>query len=247
MGLDSLDLKFRIEQTFKISFSFDEMMGLVRENDLRVGDLYDYLLKKLALQDRARYDLHLNYELWREIQRTLQFITSRPVEEITLGKRLDRLFPPKTRRVAWGALQETSPHRLPDLEYPAIVRLVGWLLALAVAIFELLPAWRAWANWLWPVLGIVAVWMLLETYFKLLQVFAPLRTTLPRGMKTVKDLCRIVLAGNYMQICQQAEVPIDERCIDVWHKLQGILQDVLAVEPTQITFQSRLIRDLGMD
>jgi len=246
MGMEVLDVIFRIERTFEIKLPRDELTLLMCDRDLRVGDLYDYVLKKLTLRDRARYDLHLNYELWRDIQRTLQFITSQPLEAITLGTSLKQLFPRTMRRVAWAAMQQTTTHRLAELEYPMFVHLAGWLLALGVVIVEQMPVWRAWANWLWPVLGIVGVWMIFETYYKLLNILAPLRTSLPYGMKTVKDLCRMVLADNYLQICRQAEVPIDERCFDVWHKLQGILEDALGVERSQITFQSQLVRDLGM-
>ena len=85
-----------------------------------------------------------------------------------------------------------------------------------------------------------------ETYVKLLSICAPLRTRFPTGMSTVKDLCRVVFSANYEQICSSSEHPVDKRCIVVWQQLKEILVDVPGVDPDEVTFRSRLIRNLGI-
>lgn len=251
MGIDALDMHFRIEKTFQISISMEELRSLFREGDIRVGDLYEHLLNRLMLQDRTRYNLHLNYELWRDVQRMLQCATGRSMDEIMLETRLERLFPQSTCRAAWAMLQASTPHRLPQLKFTNSMQRAMGLTALGLT-FCLLAA-SVWGlaqlgvGMLWPLAGLVMVWMILTIADLLQKVFAPFRTALPDELKTVKDLCRIILADNYQQICSQAGVAVDRRCLDVWHKLQRILQDTLGVDSSQITFQSRLVHDLGMD
>ncbi len=89
-------------------------------------------------------------------------------------------------------------------------------------------------------------WVFSETYFKILSICAPWRTRLPRGMKTVKDLCRAVLAANYEEICQGTERTLNRQSLTAWEQLVEILADVLAVDRDTVTFRSRLVRDLGM-
>ena len=47
MGLDLLDLKFRIERDLHLEVSQEEFVGLWRNRDIAVGDLYELILKKL--------------------------------------------------------------------------------------------------------------------------------------------------------------------------------------------------------
>jgi len=53
------------------------------------------------------------------------------------------------------------------------------------------------AQWLWPALGLLGVWTLVETYVKMLAILRPWRIRFPSGIATVKDLCRAVLAANW--------------------------------------------------
>lgn len=89
--------------------------------------------------------------------------------------------------------------------------------------------------------------MVFETYLKLLRVCAPLRNHFPNTMKTVKDLCRSVLSSNYAEICNDSQISLDHRCSVVWEQLVAVLVDVLGVDPGDVTFRSRLFRDLGAE
>jgi len=247
MGLDFVDIVFRVEKAFDVSLSEDDFDALVSDRDILVGDLYDFILKKLHLHDVGRYDFGLNHALWMEMQSVLHRVAQAPPGGVELKTPLATLFPRKIRRKAWEALRAACPFRVRKLDYPKVVRTIGFLLAATVVLIEQFQIWQLPAvNWLWPLLGLLGLWMLAETYLKVLSVLAPLRTRFPSGITTVKDLCRAVLATNYVDICRDVELPQDERSLKVWQQLTQILVDVLGVDADQITFRSRLVRDLAM-
>lgn len=246
MGLDLLDIQFRVERVFGVELSAEEFTGLVRDRDITVGDLYSLLLTKLRLRDVARYDLRLNYRLWEEMRGVVQSVTAVPQEQIELKTPLEALFPSETRRANWDAMRNACRYHLRELDYPKAVRVVGFSLAVAMVLVEQFHVWQvAGANWLWPLLGLLGIWMVSETYLKVLWICAPFRKRFPSGMATVKDLCRAVLATNYKDVCCGIEIPFDDRPVVVWEQLTGILVDALGVDADRITFRSRLFHDLG--
>ena len=247
MGIDFLDITFRIEKEFEVDLSGDDLDSIVRDRDISVGDLYELVLGKLHLRDFARYDVRLNYALWTEVRDLIHSVTRVPLVQIELKTPLETLFPRKGRRARWQSLREASPYRVRKLEYPRIARTAAFLLAVVMAMFDQFHIWRVpGAKWLWPLLALLAVWMLVETYAKVLWILAPLRTRFPSGMTTVKDLCRAVLATNYADFWRHAEVPLDDRCLVVWEQLTAILVEALGVDADEVTFRSRLVKDLAM-
>ncbi len=84
MGLDVMDVAFRVEKEFEVSISTDEMQSLVRDRDILVGDLYDLILKKLHLRDVGRYDFGLNYALWEELQAVIHNAAEVPLDRVEL-------------------------------------------------------------------------------------------------------------------------------------------------------------------
>ena len=247
MGLDLVEITMDIEETFGVSLSEDDLTAIWRNRDVMVGDLYDLILTKLELRDATRHDVRVNHSLWCELRNTVHSVTDVPLDRIELKTPLATLFPPESRRIRWGQLRDSSPYRVPELDYAPIVRVCSFLVAVAMVIVEHFHLWQfRGLKWLWPVLGILGGWMLLETYVKVLAILAPWRNSFPNGMTIVKDLCRIVLSTNYSDVCQDANVPLDERCLAVWQQLTGILVDSLGVKPDRVTFRSRLVRDLGM-
>ena len=118
MGLDVLDVTFRIEKAFQIELRKDDLMGLVRDQDITVGDLYELVLKKMHLRDVGRYDIRLNQQLWKGMQFVLHAATGTPLNEIQLSVPLETLFPRPTRRMTWDALRAACPYRVLELDYP---------------------------------------------------------------------------------------------------------------------------------
>src|SRR6476661_6859762 len=101
MGVDALDLVFRIEKAFEIKLSKQEFLSLVKDQDVVVGDLYDLVLAKLQLCDVGRNDFGLNFRLWAEMQAVLERVSGVKLDEIVLQMPLERLFPRPTRRFKW--------------------------------------------------------------------------------------------------------------------------------------------------
>jgi hypothetical protein len=116
-----------------------------------------------------------------------------------------------------------------------------------VVLTEQFQLWQIpFLRWFRPVLGIIGLCLVGETYVKILSICTPFRNRFPARMKTVKDLCRAVLGANYSMICQSTDVLRESQCLGVWEQLTEILADVLGIEDSEITFQSRMVRDLGM-
>jgi len=245
MGIDILDVSYRIEKVLSVKVSNDDWELLSKSNDVAVGDLYDLLLGRLGLQDVTRNDFRMNHEFWLRMQQQLYSVTYVPKEKIQLSAPLAELFPSETIRETWTALRDSSGYSIPELDYPAFVRNAGFLIAIVVVAMEQLHLWRAMGGWLWPLLGALALWMVVETYVKILKICSPLRNRLPAGMKTVKDLCRLVLAINYTTVCAESQMAVDVRTLTVWEQLVEVIQDTLGVDRERITFRSRLVRDLG--
>ena len=118
MGVDFLDIGFRIEREFCVSVSKDDWTSLVRDNDITVGDLYGLILQKLHLEDIGRHDLGLNFRLWSEMQSVLHSVTAVPREQIELNSPLEALFPRDTLCELWDELRNTCRYRIAELDYP---------------------------------------------------------------------------------------------------------------------------------
>jgi hypothetical protein len=142
MGLDLLDIQFRIEKEFDIAMSSEDFMSLVRDRDITVGDLYSLLLTKLHLRDVARNDFGLNYRLWEEMQGVVQSVTAVPREQIELKTPLEALFPSEGRRATWDALRSACPYHIRELDYPKAVRAVGFSLAIGMVLVEQFHIWQ---------------------------------------------------------------------------------------------------------
>jgi len=247
MGLDFVEITMDLEKTLSIKLSDDDFQNLLRNGDILVGDLYDNILNQLGLHDELRYDVGLNFGLYAELRDVLHAVTEMPLASIRLDTGLAELFPRETRRDKWDVLRSDCRYRVRDLDYPVAVSICGFCLALGMVAFEQLNLMQFLGiQWLWPVLGILGLLMVTETYFKLMPLFRRLRNRLPPGMVTVKDLCRTVFDANYADICIDSELTVDPCCIAVWDKLVEILVGVLAVEADEITFRSRLVGDLRM-
>src|SRR5690242_1113268 len=136
MGLDLLDVTFRIERELHVEVSRDEFFGLLRDRDIVVGELYELILKKLHLRDVGRNNVRLNAFLWSQIQSAIHLATDVPLERIELGSRLETHFPRESRRARWDALREVCPYKIRELDYSNAVRLAGFALAVGVVAIE---------------------------------------------------------------------------------------------------------------
>lgn len=250
MGLDLLDVSFRIEKEIGVQVEADDWTSLIRHNDIEVGDLYLLVLRRLHLHDVARTSLALNRHVWETIQAALSAATMVPAEWIELATPLGSLFPVGTRQEDWEAFRARCRWAVGELEYPANVVSMSWTLAITAAVIE---QWQFW-KWgrppgsLWLLLGLVGLWMVVETRRKIMRCLRRWRTGLPRGLTSVKDLCRATLANNLRQLADEDDAPvtIDAKAAYIWQNLRQVLADALGVDESQVTFRSRLMRDLGL-
>src|SRR5690348_15122595 len=165
MGIDLLDITFRIEKAFNVKLSLKDYSDLARDRDIVVGELYELILSKMHLRDVGRSSIRLNERLWSQMRTALHLATATPPERIELGLRLETLFPRETRRDRWRSLREVCPYHVGELDYSNFVRGFGFLFSASVVVIEQRQIWQiAGANWFWPALGLLAVWMVGETY-----------------------------------------------------------------------------------
>ncbi len=247
MGMDLMEILMRIEDDFDVDLSDDDLSEIVRDNDIVAGDLCDLIQTRCHMADIAKNDVGLNFALWGAMQRAIATATDVPLKQVQLKTTLESLFPRKSRRHQWDALRASCPLRIPELEYPRFVRISSLVLAGSIVLAEQLQLWQVpGAKWLWVVVAVFGLWAFAETYAKMFSILSAMRMRFPKGMVTVKDLCRSIVKLNYLKLTKTIEVPVDQQRTDAWPKLAEILVDILGVNPQDVTRQSRLVADLGM-
>jgi len=246
MGMDLIEISMHIEKTFGVEFPLDDFGDMFGADDVTVGHLYERILNKLHLRDVGRYHLNLNFQFWRGMRLALHSATGVEEDRILLQTPLAELFPRTNRRGVWTDLTNICPWKIPELDYPRMVSVVGLAVAGCTVVIDQFQIWQIpGLNALWPILGLIGLWVFFETYVKFLSFCARWRIRLPSGMTTVKDLCRHVLAVNYRRICETTGLAAAEEPSKVWEKLVEILCETLDVESGEVTFNSRLVQDLG--
>lgn len=108
MGLDWYEIHLGLEKTFDVSLSDDDFQDVFRDRDIRVGDLYEVLLKKLEINEVVRYDVSVNFILWRRMQADLHQVTGLPLDDIKLQTPLVDLFPKQDRCEMWAELHRPA-------------------------------------------------------------------------------------------------------------------------------------------
>ena len=92
MGIDLLDVSFRLEKTTGVKLMADDWSALVVENDICVGDLYSLLICRLDLSHEIRTDIELNETVWHRVQAAVARISNKSPADITMEMTLCELF-----------------------------------------------------------------------------------------------------------------------------------------------------------
>ncbi len=108
MGIDALDLSFRLEKRLGITTSQPEAIATFFDT---VGTLHRYLVAKLNGECRSVPKME---PLFIELVKAVNQITGR--WRLTSSLDLNRRFPPATRAAHWQALEEALGVTLPKLE-----------------------------------------------------------------------------------------------------------------------------------
>lgn len=137
MGIDALDLVFRLEKRFGITISRDEAQASCFHT---VGDIHRYLISKLRNEVQHVPNI---FRLITEVSLAVGNVTGR-WRRLLPSTNLNTKFPPATRAAQWQALEAALQVALPQLErlpdqVPRVSRLVETDLALAYWIAEHYP------------------------------------------------------------------------------------------------------------
>ncbi len=122
MGIDLLDVSFRIEKTTGVRLDQSDWQSLAMNGDVTVGDLYSLILCRLKYDADVKTDIQLNESVWQQTRSALAKIADRPPTEVTMQNRLEELLPESSRPEMWKSLQEDLKLSLPLLELPASMR-----------------------------------------------------------------------------------------------------------------------------
>ncbi len=231
MGLDTVELVIRVEETFGISIP-DERAGRMQT----VGDLYDCLRKESSAGRRVCLSAAAFYAIRRAIR--LRFGAP---DRLHPEDSVDAALPRSGRRAAWRELERDLELRLPDLSRPV------WLVWLCGGSLALSAGWVALtANASYgPVVSAAALtaW-LLGGGIAAAALTLPFATLPGPAISTFGSLSDQVLALNYARLSAQYD---SSNPSDLWKSLRLVIVDQLGVKPHQVTKAARWVDDLGAD
>lgn len=196
MGLDPLDLIFRLEKRFGIEINRAEGLAVLFDT---AGTLHRHLVAKLRGECHEVPEIE---SLFTEVCGALNRITKRWGLTLSLSTDLNRRFAPADRAAKWRALEEELAMSLPQLEhqadeaFPSIPRHCGQVMGLTYWIAEHYPDRVEW----------------------------------------VTVSCKRTGA---MATHQWSE---DE----VWVAMCECIVEALGVDPDEVTYDARMVEDLGM-
>jgi acyl carrier protein len=238
MGLDSVELVIRVEETFGIAVPDEEA-----EKIITVGDLHRCVLAKLAGQERETPHC-LSASTFYRLRRGI--IDRFGIDRHCVRPRspINNLIPGANRRSEWQRLGQSLGWRLPELGRPSWV----W-----TALFGLLLAWLVLVIIVWgqltaftfePVIlmgiGFLAGASLLAAMVHGLT--RPLAVCFPS--RTMRDMVTLILVLNFDAICKD-QAGWNRR--EVWESLRAIIVDQLGVSPDEVRESANFVYDLGVD
>lgn len=245
MGIDLLDITFRIEKEFGIRVSRDawlEVAGVTPDEmttgfDMTAGQLYDFILSRLSESPggfrppRVSPDALLN---------KLSLFFHLPAGSIDTETELERLLIRPDRHSEWFELARFLETQLPALRRPfwlsaSIALRIIALLAIGLALAR---QWNSAAACLAALIVTGVVWLLA------LVLTATEARVIPRQSRTVADLYGLL---NSTPVRAGPDSPAPWTPEDVWEMLKQILVDCLAVDPDEVTPDARLVADLGAE
>ncbi len=240
MGVDLLDVSFRIERELGVSLKPEDWYELARDRqDFTAGQLYQLIQQRLELQKLAHLDLSVNERFWRTLQASISRVRGCPTSAVQLSTALNDVFAAETLREDLLAVEQDSGFQVPLLHLQrapateAVLIIIGVTAAILAAALEryldsmlLLAAFGAAA-------GCVS--------------YLSRGTDLRRfqQMKTVKSLCRYVRDNNLERIGPRS--PAVANSADVWRRLKDVIVDSLGVDDDEVCRDAWFVRDLGLE
>lgn len=265
MGIDLLDVSFRLEKQTGVRLSHDDWMSLFRHGnrEVLVGDLYSLLLARKHYPTQIRTDIELNERVWNKVRESLAVAANLDLSDIQMSTRLDELLPIERRREIWSGFESRCEYVPPQLIWNDVDQIRKSreerfeILAILLLPFLLItvglgtkPEWRdpGSAFLLWVISSIVVgVGMLFRSWNRSRRYWELRRTNFPADVLTVKELCRRMRDLNITRLMPVLTLRQADRDLDLWNKLKQTLVDALGVDEDEVRQEAGLIRDLGME
>ncbi len=230
--MEAEDLIHRVEETFGISITPEDVTGLYT-----VTDLHQLIMQKV---NGKVWPACLTAHVFYRLRRALMEQGNVPRHAITPKTTLDQLIPPVNHKAHWKHLRTSVRLDFPPPSRPETVRVVMtwifWIGTVALILSgcnDLIPLTDA-------LLGLAAVWG--TTY--LIYVFSkPWLVYFEPGL-TVGALAQQVLVENH-QVLGAAPATWSRHA--VWERVQLIIAHELGLPIHEIMPQARLVDDLHID
>jgi acyl carrier protein len=243
MGLDSVEIVMRIEETFGVDLPDDELGSIAT-----VGDLYQLLLSKLD-GSYACLSSHVFYRVRKAMVDVLG-IKRRSIRPST---GLDTLLARSERISEWKKIEEASSLHFPKREHPRWFDRTTFGICASIYLLLCAVAIPATVDFHVPHLPLYGV----AFPFAVALIFVPIGMAVLRiatpflgyalPVDTVRDLARNVLSKNYRQIQENASQARIQDKQEVWQILREIIVDQLQVKEDEVVPDAHIARDLGCD
>ncbi|WP_263357163.1 phosphopantetheine-binding protein [Acidicapsa ligni] len=237
MGLDSVELVMRIEEEFGIDLPDAELSSI-----RTVGDLYRLVMTKMQTGPSTRIS-----RAFYSLRRAMMACLGLPRNAIHPITKLAPLLPKPTRIAAWKSLAEVSQLEFPKLRHPRWARDTIRVLtaAAAIAFFAFMVSWTHPWGLLWlPLLGVTAV-VAFVVFSGVYAATSFLARELP--VRKVGELAEVLLGMNLMRFDADSKITQPLSTQDIWQRLVYIFCDQTALNWEEITPESRIAEDLGID
>lgn len=189
MGLDAIELIFRLEKELGVKIPKDEVAGAF----FTAGTVHRYLVAKLHGKHQEVPDI---MPLYQEVDVAVNRITGR--WKLTRTLNLNKRFPPEVRAEKWNAMERALGISLPELEHSSrIPRECDSTVALTFWLVEHFPERVQW---------------------------------FPVGCERIGTMANRQWSED-----------------EVWTVLCDGICDTLGVSPKDVTYDARMVEDLGMN
>jgi len=233
MGLDSIEILMKVEDSFGIRIPDKEAQQIVT-----VGDFHNAVWRQLSGRSS---DVCQSQRLFYTLRRSFAEKTGFPSLQITLETVPQVIFPARNRRQEYLAFSETSNLKLPALVLEkfwssvlttlGIAAIIGSLAAsiLLVNVFN-------YSKWMFimPIAGIVLTVMFSD-------LLASRRTVISAA--SMRDFTQQVLALNYSSLSANEGTNQQEMQVIINH----IIADMVGIDVKEISPDKKIADDLGID
>lgn len=244
MGIDLLDVQFRIEKAFGLKLERGFFLNIIDEHqpmwrkpgqprpDITIGQIYDGILELLRRQNRlGTCDEDFERSLRDSVLRELQ--ARHPLRKLTLQTATCELWRDSVTPLEWRSLGEVLGVQLPSLVDRRIR--VGMIGGFFISLIPMVVVWNYGSSVLY--LPLASSGLLGVIWLRQRKPMEPI----PRDVGTIGGLVDFVFLERMHRSDQGWPANL------VWNRLRRIVCDVLGVDEGEVTPTSRLVQELGAE